>query len=215
MRDKFNTEEPAVPMPPGLTDHAAQLRWNERYRRKGVAAFGQRPSQWLVSHEPVLEQQPQGWALDLACGNGRNAIYLAKLGFQVDALDVSDVAMQWLSKRVAKAKFPIHPRVVDLQTASLPAEKYQVIVNFNYLQRTLFAPIKKALLPGGLLFFETFTKDQLQISENGINPAFVLEPNELLRAFLDFRILHYREGIIEKRGGVKKAVASLVARKVA
>ncbi len=116
----------------------------------------------------TVMQQPRGFALDLACGNGRNARYLAGLGFEVEAFDISDVVIDWLQQRTKEWKLPIQPRSMDLATASLPREKYRVIANFFYLERALFVTIKEALVPGGLLFFETFTKDQLELSTKPI-----------------------------------------------
>ena len=66
-------------------------KWNKRYSARNIGQLKQRPSDWLVRHQPLLEKQPKGKALDIACGNGRNARFLANLGFEVDALDISDV----------------------------------------------------------------------------------------------------------------------------
>jgi SAM-dependent methyltransferase len=195
--------------------HLDRTRWNEKYQTKGPEIFGRASAQWLEMHQDVLSQQPRGFALDLACGNGRNACYLAGLGFEVEAVDISDVVIDWLQQRVAEWKLPIQTSRMDLATASLPREKYQVVVNFLYLERRLFTAIKDTLLPGGLLFFETFTKDHLKISGNHVNPIYALEPNELLRAFADLRILHYQEMIIpDEVHNRPKAVARLLARKV-
>lgn len=178
-------------------------------------SFDLEPSDWLLAHEGLLMEQQKGLVLDLACGNGRNAIYLAKVGFTVEAVDISDVAITWLEERVRELKLLIYPRVVNMETEQLPKQKYQVIVNFNYLQRSLFTGIKEALLPGGLLFFETFTKDHIELLGHKINPDYTLGYNELLYTFSDLRILHYCEAVIlDKDIGKKKDVASLVARKV-
>ncbi|MDZ7344031.1 MAG: class I SAM-dependent methyltransferase [candidate division KSB1 bacterium] len=192
-----------------------RARWNEKYQAKGPEIFGRAPAPWLVMHQDILLHQPRGPALDVACGNGRNARYLAGLGFEVEAVDISDVVIDWLQQRVEEWKLPIQPRCVDLTTASLPWKKYQVIANFLYLERRLFQALKDALLPGGLLFFETFTKDHLKRSGNYVNPIYALEPNELLRAFADLRIIHYQEMIVaDEIHDRPNAVARLVARKV-
>lgn len=188
-------------------------RWNARYRDRGPAAFGDAPSDWLKRHENLLEEQPRGRALDIACGNGRNARYLAGLGFEVDALDISEVAIDWLQERAATAGLPVHPRVTDLTHEPLPVGRYQIILNFNYLERSIFPSIGGALAPGGLLFFETFIRDQIDLFESRILPRYTLEHNELLRAFYSLRVLHYREGVFwEAAREKKRAVASLVAR---
>jgi len=191
-------------------------RWNARYRERGPAAFGEAPSDWLRQHEWLLREQPRGRALDLACGNGRNARYLAGLGFEVEAIDISDVAIAWLQGLVDETGLHITPRAADLTTIELPTGHYQAIVNFNYLERHLFPTIVKALAPGALLFFETFSHDQIELFDSKIRPRYTLAHNELLRAFLDLHVLHYREGIHwEASRERQRAVASLVARREA
>ena len=198
------------------TDTNDRERWNARYRERGPEAFGEAPSDWLRQHEWLLQEQARGRALDLACGNGRNARYLAGLGFDVDAIDISDVAINWLQEVVDQTGLHISPRAADLTALELPADHYQVIANFNYLERDLFPTITRALAPGGLLFFETFSCDQIELFESKIRPRYTLKHNELLRAFLNLHVLHYREGIHwEASRRRRRAVASLVARREA
>lgn len=192
----------------------ARIRWNEKYSQRGLDSLRDSPSNWLVKHEELLRAQAKGWALDLACGNGRNAIYLARLGFTVEALDLSDVAISWLAKKVRTQQLAVHPKLRDLESATLPAARYQIILNFNYLQRSLFEQINDALSPSGVLIFETMTRDHIEVLGREFNSKYLLDHNELLHAFSDLRVLHYRETvIIDKASEKPKAVASLVARK--
>ncbi len=194
--------------------HPERIRWNKRYSLEGPEAFGRVPSDWLVAHADLLIKEPKGPALDVACGNGRNAFYLAELGFSVDAVDISDEAVTWLAEKVKQHEWSVYPKRMNLESDPLPTSKYQVVVNINYLERSIFSALKDALLPGGLLVFETLTKDQVDILGSQINPHFTLDHNELLKTFSDMRILSYREEIIDAGALVtKKAVASLVARK--
>lgn len=194
--------------------HTDRHRWNERYRERHPADFGLEPSDWLRIHENLLRNQPRGAAADLACGNGRNALYLARLGFDVEAMDIADVAIDWLTTQVEEEGLSVFPRMADLTTSTLPDHRYQVIVNFNFLERRLFPLIETALAPGGLVFFETFTIDQIDVLGGGMPREYVLQPNELLHAFPNLHVLHYREGIFsEFAKDRERAVASVVARK--
>jgi SAM-dependent methyltransferase len=101
--------------------------------------------------------------------------------------------------------------VADLEDGFvLPAGGYDIIICFNYLHRPLIAQIREALKPGGLVIYETYIVDQARWGKPR-NPAHLLQHNELLEMFRGFRVLRYREGIIEE----SKAMASLVAQKAA
>lgn len=188
--------------------HPAKVKWDAKYRERGPEAFGLSPSDWLVRHEAMLQEQAKGPALDIACGNGRNSIYLARMGFQVEALDISSVATDWLNKEAVEQKLPIAARSLDITAWEFPPDRYQLIINFNFLERSIFPGIVKALAPGGLLLFETFLQDP--DFQTSMNARFLLKPNELLRAFSGFRVLHYLEGPSAK-GAMR---AGILARKV-
>lgn len=199
---------------PTTNQNPDQIRWNQKYQKKGIETFDLTPSAWLSTHETLIQEQPRGRALDLACGNGRNALYLAKLGFQVDAFDISDVAVTWLNQKAANEGLPLTARVVDLETEELASNHYQVVTNFRYLQRDLFSSIQKALASGGLVFFETFFRAAIDCLGSKMPLPYVLDYNELLHAFLDLRILEYRESIETTASSLQKqALASLVAQK--
>lgn len=192
---------------------SARERWNER-RSKGFEPFPDEPAEWLVEHGALLGVG--GRALDVACGDGRNALYLARLGFEVDAVDVSDATIDALRAAAPERAPAVRPRVVDLEREPLPEGEYDVVVNFNYLQRDLFGALERALRPGGWLVFETFGRAQIDELGKPMNPAYVLDDNELLRAFSALRVRHYREGVVERSGGGgARGVASLVAQRPA
>jgi SAM-dependent methyltransferase len=130
----------------------------------------------------------------------------------VDAVDISDFAIERLRAAAAERDLPIAPKVMDLEKGPLPAAAYEVVVNVNYLQRDLFDSLARALRPGGLLVFETVAQAHLDEFGREFNPAYVLARNELLRAFPDLFVVHYREGVA-KRGGGRRGVASLVAQR--
>ena len=188
----------------------AAERWNERYSRAGFEPFGGRPAGWLVEHRALLTGG--GRALDVACGDGRNAAWLAEIGYAVDAIDVSDVAIDALRAAASERDLAVTPRVVDLEREPLPPGPYDVIIVFNFLQRDLFGALAEALARGGLLFYETLSQDHVTELGHSFNPAFLLDEGELLRAFGGLEVVDHREGIATGAGGAR-AVQSIVARR--
>lgn len=153
---------------------------------------------------------PSGRALDVAMGRGRNAIYLAQLGFEVEGVDISAEAVSRVQEAARDAGVDISAKVADLEAGyKIKAEAYDVIICFNYLQRSLVPDIKSGLKNGGIVVYETFIIDQAKYGRPS-NPDYLLEHNELLEMFRDFRCLHYREGIMDD----SRALASIVAVKV-
>lgn len=185
-------------------------RWNAKHREAKVG--GTQTRAWLTEHRDLLDQQPGARALDVACGTGREAAYLAELGFAVDGLDVSDVAIARTRERAAERALAVDATRMDLlgSDTAFPRAPYDVICCFYFLRRELLQPIAAALAPGGLLLYETFTRDHVEVVGGEIPKDFLLDHNELLQAFDALRILHYREAIIGTDR--RRAVASLVAR---
>ncbi|MEA2149836.1 MAG: tellurite methyltransferase [Solirubrobacteraceae bacterium] len=191
---------------------SARERWNERRSAAGLEPFPDAPAPWLVEHAELLRRPGGGRALDVACGDGRNAVALARLGYEVDAFDVSDVAIEALRAAAPQRAPAVRPRVVDLEREPLARGAYDVVAVFNYLQRDLFGGLEDALRPGGWLLFETFGPAHLEELGKPINPAYVLASGELLRAFPGLRVRHYREGVAERPGG-PRGIASLLAQR--
>ena len=172
------------------------------------------------AHSPFLEEIfykgswsiPPGRALDIATGRGRNAFFLAERGFRVDAMDISQVALQEAGK-VAEAKgLTINFIQADLEQAALPEMTYDLIINCNFLERSLIPKMKSALKLGGHIIFESYLVDQ-RVLGHPRNPAYLLGHNELLDLFRDFRILYYREGKVVE-GGKEAFRAGLLGQKV-
>lgn len=148
---------------------------------------------------------PRG--LDLACGAGRNAAYLALRGFETTAIDILPDALERARDLAQRAGVDVQTLERDLEQAGVLRDlRSDCIVVTRYLERKLFEPIQRCLLPGGLLVYETFTIDQLEMGHPR-NPRFLLQPGELHAAFADLEILYYREGF---QDGAH--VARLVAR---
>lgn len=166
----------------------------------------QKPSRFLTDNIDLL---PKGRALDLAMGEGRNAIFLASKGFQVDGVDSSSEAVEIALERARLSGVDIKTYIIDLEKNSfIKKDSYDVIICFKYLQRSLFPVIKKGLREGGVIVYETYITDQKRFGRPK-NPDHLLKYNELINAFRDLRCLRYFEGIVENR----KAVASLIAKK--
>jgi len=165
------------------------------------------PASFLVENLPLL---PKGRVLDVAMGAGRNTIYLARMGFDVDGVDISSESVDSAREAAARAGVIIKAEVADLEKGyRIGTGTYDAIICFNYLQRSLVPQIKAGLRVGGLLVYETFLIEQAQWAKPK-NPYFLLQHNELLRLFADLRCLRYREGIFEG-GDSRKAIASIVA----
>ena len=165
------------------------------------------PSGFLVENIGLL---PRGLALDVAMGNGRNAIYLAQHGFTVQGVDRSVEAVRTAGAAARAAGVKVAARVADLEgDYRLKKDAYDVIICFNYLQRSLVPSLKAGLRRGGMVVYETFIIDQAQFGHPR-NPDHLLKHNELLDMFRELRCLRYREGII----GGRKAVAGIVAEKI-
>jgi len=188
---------------------ADQKRWDERYKGSGARA-SRSPNAFLKKYIRLL---PQGTALDVACGEGANAVFLARKRFKVEALDISGEALRKARKLAGESKVKIRTLRADLDFYPLAKGKYDLIANFYFLDRRLIPKLKRALKKEGRIIFETYLADPEGANlDTPQNPRYLLKPNELLRRFRDFRILIYREGIF-REGGRKKAIASLIAEK--
>ena len=185
-------------------------RWNARYRETGEAE--EEPAPAVSEAEPWLPER--GRALDLACGTGRNALFLARQGLEVVAVDISGEGLRSLIRRARAEDLPVHPVQADLGRFSLPDARFDVVVDTRFLLRSTFPGIRRTLVPGGLLVFETFNVDEIEILGGDIRRAYALERGELRRAFADFRILVYEEGVFRRPEG-ERGLARLIARKPA
>jgi tellurite methyltransferase len=193
--------------------------WDARHRdsaQKSPAEPASIVSEWL----PLL---PRGPALDLACGTGRHTLLLAAHDLPVTAIDWSGTALDILENRARKAKLRairedaahladsrargIRLIQANLEEVRLPVASFSLILCLQYLLRSLFPQMVRALCPGGVLLFETFTSAQFNFAGGPRNHAYLLEPGELRTAFPELHILFYREL------SAGQGIASLVAQK--
>jgi tellurite methyltransferase len=198
-------------------------------------------AEWDAKHkaapvEPSLEPSiilrellpllPDGPALDIACGRGRNTLFLAGKGRSVAAVDWSAAALEileeharagripvmrrsWANHAVLAAKSGIETACADLSCQELGSEEFALVLCIHYLERPLFRRIAKALRPGGALLYETYTREQLAFAGGPRNPEYLLSPGELHGAFPELKTVFYRE----LRSG--QGTATLLARKCA
>jgi dihydroneopterin aldolase len=163
---------------------------------------------------------PKGRALDVACGSGRHALYLASHGFEVDAIDRDDESLAKLSAAAAQQHLThVITRRVDLERATddrpeFPANTYDAIIVCFYLHRPLFPWLIEALKPRGVLLYETFTIENYLRHRHPRRWEFCLAQNELLRLTSSLRVLSYDEGEHEGGPGMGSAfTAQLIAQK--
>jgi len=184
-------------------------RWDERFRGKKFA-FGKKANPFLRGHIAFL---PKGKTLDLAAGEGKNAVFLAQHGFDVDAVDFSEMGLRKARRLAKEIGVRIHTLLADLDKYQIQKEQYDLITNLYFLNRSLVPKIKRGLKKGGMVIFETYLLEQRKLLTGGPkDPRYFLRPNELLQLFKEFRVLFYREGIF-KEDGKRKAIASLIAQK--
>lgn len=188
----------------GDNSDSDKSRWDKMYSKHKGYVFGKEPAAYLVE---VLSLLPKGRALDLAMGEGRNAIYLAKKGFNVDGVDISEVAIRKARRLAMEQGVRVKTIIADLNKYQVEAETYDVILDFYFLNRDLIAQIKKGLKKGGVVVFENYTRAHLKY-DKAQNKAYLLNNGELKELFKDFEIVKYRE--IDNG---KEALASIVARK--
>lgn len=172
------------------------------------------PSSFLVENFGLLSK---GLALDLAMGEGRNAIYLASRGYDVDGVDVDATAVARARASARRLGTPMRAVVGNVEdgTYILPMDTYDLIVVFRFLHRPLFQEIRSGLKPSGTVVYQTFTTEQARFGRP-THPAHLLHPGELRAMFEDWEILEYREGL-EHCGpaGAPQALAGIVARRPA
>lgn len=182
--------------------------WDERYRSGEHNTPD--PAPLLIK---AIKDLPPGRALDIACGVGRHAIYLAKHGWQVVAVDSSSVGIDILRQRARGAMVRVETRVANLEKREfeMAPNYYDLICNFYYLQRDLFPTIRAGVRPGGLVVAAIHLNDGNSEAKPQ-NPAFLLERDELRRLFTDWEITYYREAASDE-GGHHHDTAYLIARK--
>ncbi|MDF1588613.1 MAG: class I SAM-dependent methyltransferase [Gammaproteobacteria bacterium] len=166
---------------------SGQIKWDRIYKDRPILASA---SLVLQQNKHLLPRS--GTALDIACGQGGNAVLLAESGLTVDAWDLSPVAIEQLDLIAMQKGLTIDTKVIDVMAHPLEISKFDVITVSYFLERTLCSSIIAALKPSGVLFYQTYC--QQKVFEQGpTNPDYLLTDNELLTLFSGLNIRVYRE----------------------
>ncbi|MCF6282903.1 MAG: class I SAM-dependent methyltransferase [Candidatus Polarisedimenticolaceae bacterium] len=169
-----------------MMDSQLRDKWDTRYR---VAGKPSKPPKVLAENAHLLPNA--GHALDLACGLGAGALLLARHGLTVDAWDISAIAIDQLAKTAHDQQLQIDAAVRNVELSPPEEASYDVILVSHFLVREMAATLMAALKPGGLLFYQTYTR---AVSKHGpSNPAYRLADNELLNLFSPLKLHFYRE----------------------
>jgi len=144
----------------------------------------EQPSPWVRRWAPLVERGP---VLDVACGAGRHARLFADRGLQVVAVDRD-------AQHIPGVRFV----QADLEGAPWPlgTERFAAIVVTNYLHRPLLPQLEAALAEEGVLIYETFMTGNERYGRPS-NPAFLLQPGELLQAFRGLTPIAFEQGYVE------------------
>ncbi len=157
-----------------------RIKWNARYESED-SFLGERPSPFLsLKIEWIKTLVPGTKALDIACGEGRNSLFLARHGFKVTGLDIADRGLAKGAQRAEAMGLDIRFQWVDLDDYVIE-EKFDLILNFNFLLRELIPMQVAALNPGGVLLFDTIMVSAQLLQSH--DPSYLLQPGELPRLF--------------------------------
>ena len=182
--------------------------WNRRYRE---GSHGSRePDPFLLrAYENYVRPlfSRTGTALDVAGGLGRHAIWLARRDWRVSLIDVSEVGLAKARENAGRLDDRIELVRADMKKFSAGRRRYDLVLVFFYLERKIFPELMKALRPGGLLIYKTYTGGQRKFKGGPSHPLHLLKENELLKAFSRLRVLYYSETIRDR------GVAQFVGRK--
>ena len=175
------------------------------------------PSPFVVAQrERLAATRALGPCLDLACGRGRHALFAARAGLRVVALDRDASLLRKLAAQAAAERLPIHALRADAESAlglPFPLARFGAIVVTRFLYRPLAPTLIELLAPGGLLVYETFTERQRELGQGPSNPAFLLESGELPRLFAGLAVIESEEALVESTQ-MRAWLAGLVARKL-
>jgi tellurite methyltransferase len=166
----------------------------------------------LLSAEKVWGELKGRSALDIACGTGRDAVFMASRGLRVDAWDNLPDAIERCQDLASRNGVNVRVEVRDVVSAPAPdiaLDSYDLLSCFNFLHRPLMPVIAAAVRPGGFVVYETFTREQRRLFGKPRNDSHLLESGELPGYFEGWQVIHYSESLVSPR----RFVASLIVMK--
>ena len=183
-------------------------KWDGRYSA-GAYAERTHPSELLLDW---INSIPSGRALDVACGAGRNALFLAERGFEVDAVDISCVALRQLAQAAGQRRLEINCIEHDLDQPLVLRAGYQLILVIRFVDLPRIRQLAELLAPGGVLVCEEHLVTDAEVIGPG-NPAYRVKAGELPAVAEGLDIEYSREGLVTEPDGRRAALAQLVARR--
>ncbi len=166
-----------------------KAKWNLKFSERENELL--QPDKFLIENLNLLQK---GKLADVACGDGRNAIFLAEQDFEVTCFDFSEVAFQRLDSFTFEKKIKIETRLCDLETYNFEGFENHfdsVLVSHFLLRGEFFANLKKILKVGGTLVYSTFNLKQHEAT--GFRKEFCLQENEIREAFSDFELVKFQQ----------------------
>lgn len=185
--------------------------WDERFRSGGYPTDPD-PSDVLRNY---VAEIPDGRALDVAAGTGRNAVFLAEHGYAVEAVDQSRAGLEITRERASERGVADRLDLVqaDLSEFAFPTARYDLLTVSFYRAVDRIPDLFEALAPGGYLFVEHHLRSTEETPSGPSSDRYRFGANELLRAGLGLTVVHYDEGVEERPGDRRRATARLLARK--
>jgi SAM-dependent methyltransferase len=185
---------------------ADRIKWDKRHRTSSAEKMSP-PSEFI---KRWIDRCPRGRALDVACGRGRNALFLAASGYEVDAVDISTEALNSARRTAQKTGLKLNWIAHDLDEPFCPDSPYDLIVMVRYLNLPLLTSLTRQLKPGGIILCEQHLATNSEVAGPS-NPSFRLEPQQLREAARGLKILELKECLLEQDGKLPLALVQLAA----
>jgi SAM-dependent methyltransferase len=187
--------------------------WDERFRT-GAYPTDPAPSPVLRDY---IDEIPEGRALDVATGTGRNALFLLEAGYAVDAIDQSRVGLELTRRKAREAGLADRFEAIqaDVPTFGFPTERYALVTISFYRAVDRLSDLVEAIEPGGYLFMEHHLRSTRKTPSGPGSDRYRFAANELLRASLGLTVLYYDETSHENDDGDRRATARVLARRSA